>query len=250
MRKLFLIAISFATATAFGQGKTLYSVSMVEAKMGQSAAFERAWKAHILKFHNGEDKRNVEEIVTGSNSGNLLLFSGPSSIADMDIEKASQPAHDADYDGTVVPSVSTFSKMGTYRWVDTLSYNGKVTATKYTTTVYHVKPGRAPELAAEIKRGLMVNQKIKSAASYNTFIKLWPGSDPVIVVSNNLKDGFKQIDNTYPEMKMMTDNFKTAYIQEYGQSMWDNRAKLIPELCNSWETYLSKDRKDMSSVTK
>ena len=250
MRKLFLIAISFATATTFGQGNTLYSVSMVEAKMGQSAAFVRSWKAHVLKFHNGEDKRSVEEIVTGPNSGNLLLVSGPSSIADMDIEKASQPAHDADYDGTVVPSVSTFSRMGAYRWVDTLSYNGRVPSTKYSTTIYHLKPGKAPELIAEIKRALAVNQKIKSASSYNTYIKLWAGSDPVIVIRTNLKDGFKQIDNAYPEMKMMTDNFKTAYIQEYGQAMWDNRGKLLPEICTSWENYLSKDRKDLSSVSK
>ena len=250
MRKLFLIAILFETVNAFGQGNTLYNVSMVEPKMGKSAAFEKSWKARVLKFHNGKDKRSVEEIVTGQNQGNLLLISGPSSIADMDIDKASQPAHDADYDANVVPSVSVFTKVGTFRWVDTLSYNGKVAASKYSTTLYHLKPGKSPDLIAEIKRAITVNQKINSTASYNTFIKLWPGSDPVIVVSNNLKDGFKQTDNVYPETKMMSDNFKIMYIQEYGQAMWDSRGKLLPEICNSWETYLSKDRKDMSSVTK
>ena len=250
MRKLLLIAITFATATVFGQGNTLYNVSMIEAKAGQSAAFERSWKNHVVKFHNGDDKRSVEEIVTGPNSGNLLLVSGPSSMADMDIEKVSQPAHDADYDGTVVPSVATFSKLGTYRWVDTLSYNGRVPATKYSVSVYHVKPGKGPDVMAEIKRGLVVNQKIKSASSYNTYVKLWPGSDPVIVVRTNLKDGFKQLDNTYPEMKSMADNFKAGYTQEYGQAAWDNRAKVIPEFCTTWETYLTKDRKDLSSVSK
>jgi hypothetical protein len=58
----------------------------------------------------------------------------------MDVERSTQKAHDADYDNTVVPSVSTFSNWGTYRWVDTLSYNGDAQASKFTTTIYHLKP--------------------------------------------------------------------------------------------------------------
>ena len=251
MSKLLFFAILFATGNAFSQGKTLYNVEMVQTKMGQNKAFEKAWKAHLNKFHNGNDKRSIEEIMTGTNAGNLLLISGPVSIGDMDIEKPTKLAHDADYDQTVVPSVSTFTNYGPYRWVDTLSYNGTMNADKFSTTVYHLKPGKTADLTAEIKRALLINKKINSPSSYNTYIKMWPGSNGEVVTVTNLKDGFKQLDNTFdPNMKTMSDNFKNTYIQEYGQAAWDNRIKLLPEITTSWETYLSKIRKDLSSTSK
>ena len=251
MRKLLFIAILFATSNAFSQGKTLYDVEMVQAKMGQSAAFQKAWKTHLNKFHNGDDKRSIDEIMTGTNAGNFILVSGPSSIADMDMERATQAAHDADYDQTVVPSVATFTNYGTYRWVDTLSYNGMMNTNKFSTTIYHLKPGKTGDFTAELKRALAVNKKINSPASYNTYIKMWAGSSGEVVIVTNLKDGFKQLDNTFnPAMKTMGDNFKNTYIQDYGQAAWDNRNKLLPEIMSSWETFLSKSRKDLSSAAK
>jgi hypothetical protein len=224
---------------------------MVQAKMGQASGFERAWKTHVTKFHNGDDKRTITEILTGPNAGNLLLISGPSSMADMDVERSTQKTHDADYDNTIVPSVSTYTHWGTYRWVDTLSYNGDVKADKASTTIYRLKPGKLADFTAEIKRALSINKKINSPASYNTYIKQWAGSAGEVVIVTNLKDGFKQLDNTFdPNMKKRTDDFKNAYVQEYGQAAWDSRNKSLPEIATGWETFLSKTRKDLSSTTK
>ena len=252
MRKLLCIAIVFATANAFSQGKTLYDAEMVQTKMGQTTAFEKAWKAHLNKFHNGDNSRTIEEIMTGSNSGKFLLFSGPGSVGDMDTERPTKAAHDADYDQTVTPSVAQFDNMGTYRWVDTLSLNGDMQSSgKFSTTVYHLKPGKVADLTAEIKRALTINTKIKSPASYNTYIKMWPGSSGEVVIHTNLKNGFKQVDSNYdPNMKSMNDNFKSTYIQDYGQAAWDKRINLLPEITTSWETYLSKVRTDLSTATK
>jgi hypothetical protein len=170
------------------------------------------------------------------------------SLADMDKERANNAAHDADYDGTVVPSVSAMTTLGVYRWVDTLSYRGDVVADKFVTTVYHLKMGKAADLTAEIKRALAVNKKINSPSSYNTFIKMWGGSTPEVVVVTNLKDGFKQLDNAFAPN--MSKDFQTAYVQEYGQAMWDKRMALLPEITTGYETYISKSRKDLSSVRK
>lgn len=251
MRKLLFMAIVFVTANAFGQGKTLYEVVMVDAKMGQTAAFEKSWKTHLNKFHKSDDSRTVEQILTGTNSGKYLLVSGPGSMADMDNEKSSQVTHDADYDLTITPSVGTFDNMGTYRWVDTLSYNGDKISGKFSTTVYNLKPGKTGEFTAEIKRALAVNKKINSPASYNTYIKQFAGSSGQVVIRTNLKDGFKQLDNTYdPNMRTMNDNFRNTYIQEYGQAAWDKRNNLLAEITTGWETYLSKVRKDLSTASK
>ena len=62
------------------------------------------------------------------------------------------------------------------------------------------------------------------------------------------KDGFKQLDNSFNPT--MGKDFQNAYVQEYGQEMWDKRVKLLPEIMTSWDTYISKNRKDLSSVTK
>ena len=78
MRKLFFIVITFACATTFGQGNTLWNVEMVQPKMGQTPAYEKAWKAHVIKFHNGDDKRYAEQIMSGTYSGSILVASGPS----------------------------------------------------------------------------------------------------------------------------------------------------------------------------
>jgi hypothetical protein len=251
MRKLFFIAIAFACTATFGQGNNLWDVEMVQAKTGKGNAYEKAWKAHVIKFHNGDDKRYAEEIMSGPNNGNILVASGPYSLADMDKERANGAAHTADYDLTVSPSVESAKTWGTYRWVDTLSYNGDVKAEKFITTVYHLKAGKLPDLVSEIKRALAVNKKINSPTSYNTYIKMWGGSSPELVTVTNLKDGFKQLDNKFdPNMASRNKDFQTTYVQEYGQAAWDNRSKLLPEITTSYETYISKNRKDLSSVTK
>lgn len=247
MRNLLIIALTIASAYAFGQGNTLYSGEMVTPKMGKSAAFETQWKAHVAKFHAKDDGRMVFEILSGDNSGSYLLLQGPSSFADIDKERANAKAHGLDYDNNVTPALEKIGGSYTYRWADTLSYNGKVAADKYLETVYHLKSGKAGDLTAEIKRAINVNTIIKSPSSYNTYVKIWSGSKPEIVIVTNLKDGFKQLDNSFMPMG---NTFKDAYIKEYGQEMWDKRGKLLPEITESVDVYISKFRKDLSTPMK
>jgi hypothetical protein len=74
---------------------------------------------------------------------------------------------------------------------------------------------------------------------------MWGGSNPEVVIVTNLKDGFKQLDNAFTPMNR---DFQNAYVQEYGQAAYDKRQNLLPEICASWETYISKFRKDLSSA--
>lgn len=248
MRKLLILVLTIASAYAFGQGNTLYSGEMVTPKMGKSADFETRWKVHLGKYHAKDDGRMVFEILSGDNNGCYLLLQGPGSYADLDKERANAKAHSLDYDNNVTPALEKIGGSYTYRWADTLSYNGKVPADKFVTTVYHLKSGKGPDLTAEIKRAINVNTIIKSPSSYNTYIKIWQGSHPEIVTVSNLKDGFKQLDNNF--MPSMANTFKDAYIKEYGQEMWDKRLKLLPEITESIDVYISKFRKDLSTAIK
>lgn len=248
MRKFLIIVLTLASAYTFGQGNTLYSASMITPKMGKTADFETKWKAHLAKFHGQDNSRMVYEILSGDNAGSYLLTQGPTSFADMDKERANNKAHDLDYDNNVPPALEKSSGDYTYRWADTLSYNGKMNTDKFITTVYHLKAGKGPDLTAEIKRSINVNTIIKSPSSYNTYIKLWAGSKPEIVTVTNLKDGFKQLDNNFTPS--MSNTFKDAYIKEYGQEMWDKRLKLLTEITESFDVYISKFRKDLSTTMK
>lgn len=245
MRKIFLCLLTVSYVMAFGQGNSLYSVSMIKPKTGQFTAFENAWKAHVTKYHNGDDKRMVYEVLTGDNAGYFHLVHGPSSFADFDKENPKKAAHDMDFESTVASKVAEESGSYVYRMVDTLSYNTTVNTNKYVFTVYNLKTGKMSELMSEIKRALEVNKSIQSPSSYTTYVRQMSGSSPQLVIITNLKDGFKQMEMNY--FTGLSDKFKDAYIKMHSQGAWDKRQTLLQEITNSYETFLVKRRDDLSS---
>jgi hypothetical protein len=221
----------------------------MQPKIGQTQAFESAWKIHLAKYHNNTSKRQVYEIVSGDNAGSFQLVDGPIGFADMDVEAPDSKAHDLDISSTISPKIAVEKLGSTYRWVDTLShnYNG-LTATKYTQTNYYVKPGKMPEFMKEIRRGVIINEAIKNPSSSRAYVLTYAGSKPVLVIRTALKDGFKQLEPGY--LPSTTAAFKTAYVSKYGQSEWDTMrgsTTSIYNLINEMETMLIKHRLDLSS---
>jgi hypothetical protein len=243
---MFTAAFAFMSMLASGQGKTLYQLTIANPKIGSTGSFESAWKAHLQKYHKGDDKRMVHEILSGDRAGTYQLISGPTSFADMDVEKSTDVAHNLDYDKTVVPYVNDMSGSYIYRHADTLSYNGAVTADKFITTIYNVRRGKMNDFTAEIKRAVATNKTINSKNSYNTYIQLWAGTKPQLVIVSNLKDGFKQLDDSFAPSQ--SSAFKEQYIKTYGQELWDKRQTAITDFVESSEVFISKMRKDLSSA--
>lgn len=239
-------------AGVFSQTKNLYFVGLMQPKIGQTQAFEAAWKAHLTKYHNGESKRQVFEIVSGDYAGYYQLAEGPLGYADMDIDMPDAKAHDLDISSGISPKIAVEKFGNTYRWLDTLSYNYKdVTASKYIQTNYYVKPGKMPEFMKEVRRGVIINEEIKNPASNRAYVLTYAGSKPVLVIRTALKDGFKQLEPGYSPST--TAAFKAAYINKYGQSEWDNNrapGTSVYNFVNEMETMLVKHRPDLSSVIK
>jgi hypothetical protein len=247
MRKLiFTVVLACISMLSTGQGKTLYHLTIVNPRLGSTTAFETAWKAHLLKYHKGDDKRSVFEILSGDHAGKFQLVSGPSAFADMDKEKSTDAAHDQDYDKTVVPSVQDMSGSYVYRHADTLSYNGDVVAEKFFTTVYNVRRGKMNDFTAEVKRAVATNKLINSRSSYNSYIRLWSGTSPQLVIVSRLKDGFKQMDDAFAPSQSAA--FKEQYIKSFGQEQWEKRMTSITDFVESTEVFISKLRKDLSSA--
>jgi len=246
MRKLLLLLLVAATSAAFGQGKTLFAVNSVKPKAGQGTAFEASWKMHLAKFHNKDDKRTVYEVLSGAHDGEFFIVEGPMSYADMDIERPTSKEHRLDLEKNISPKEDVGGTNAYYRWADTLSLNPDVQAEKYLVAVTHVKNGTMGDYLKEVRRAVVINTKTNSTASYNNYVQIWAGSDPVIVNVRSLKDGFKELDAAYnPSMTM--NSFQEAYKKEYGQAAWDNRVKMLVDDVTSREVYIMKVRKDLSS---
>jgi hypothetical protein len=257
MKKTFFLWLFIAAAFfASGQGKTLYTVNVVKPKAGMKSTFETNWKAHMAKFHKTDDKRNVYEVVSGPHSGEYHIVEGPVAYADMDAEKPNGKEHGLDLEKNFSPFLRDETMNATYRHDDTASMNGNVTAEKFQVTVTHLKMGTQQATMRELRRNALINAKINTNPTFrfssNTYVQVMQGTKSVIVSVRNLKDGFKELDNTYfpPNPNPLPPNaFKDAYIKDYGQEAWDARSKLLDDNANieSREVYLMKLRKDLSS---
>ena len=248
MRKILFFLFLTGAINSFAQTRSLVGVLIVKPKMGQQAAFEAAWKAHLKKFHQADttNRRGVFEITSGVRDGSYYLTSSGMAWADLDIERPSNKAHDMDYATTITSTLESGGGNEIFRWADTLSYRPDVQATKFLLTSYHIKTGKQNDVIDEIKRAIAVNQKINSPASYDGYIQQLPGSKPVVVLVRHLKDGFKELDPDY--VKGLNDRFKAAYLEMYGQATWDKRMNAVADLTDLVEVEMIKYRADLSSV--
>ena len=199
MRKILFFLFITGAINSFAQTRSLVGVSLVKPKMGQEAAFEAAWKAHLKKFHQADttNRRGVFEITSGVRDRSYYLTSSGMSWADLDIERSNNKAHDMDYATTITSTLASAGGNEIFRWADTLSYRPDVQATKFLLTSYHIKTGKQNDVTDEIKRAIAVNKKINSPLSYDGYIQQLSGSKPVVVIIRHLKDGFKELDPDY-----------------------------------------------------
>ena len=244
MRKILVLLLTVATCTAYSQGKTIYSVSSVKPKIGMTTAFENAWKTHVSKFHNGDHKILVFEILSGDKGGYYQFVKGPMSYADMDIEKPDQSAHDMDYQKKVASTLSDETGIFYYQYLDSLTLNPGVMADKSVVTVNSIKTGKMGDYRDEVKKGVMVSRTLNSPFNNNRYQLIGAGSNPVMVSVYNLKDGFKQLESDYFKNVAI---FRDNYITTYGFNNWEKRTDLLDDIVEKTEIFLRKRRGDLSS---
>jgi hypothetical protein len=246
MRKTFFMWLFIALAFfANGQGKTLYRVTTLTPKAGMTSAFEDSWKSHVVKFHNGSDKREVYEVVSGPEDGSYVIVQGPVSYASMDTTLPNAKEHGLDMEKTFSSLIEPARDNVLVRWVDTLSYKSDVLAQLFLLSITVVKDGQMADYMAELRKAVLLYTKLNSPFSFNTMVKQQAGSSPTIISIRNLKAGYKELDADY--YHLASDWFKTAYVKEYGQADWDKRVKLMTDDVVSRTQHFEKLRPDLSS---
>ena len=246
MKKLFFLWLFIAAAFfANGQGNTLYQVNIVKPKTGMKSAFEASWKLHLDKYHQKTDKRNVYEVTSGADNGSYVIVEGPYSYADMDKTKPNAKEHGLDLEKNFSPKLEPGSNNFIVRWADTLSYKGDPTAEKQLLTITVVKDGKMGEYLTEMRRNVLISEKLNSPFSYNVSIKQQAGSAPTIIGIRYLKNGYKELDSDF--FNLPPTGFRDAYVKDYGQEAWDKRVKLLVDNRVSQEQHFEELRKDLSS---
>lgn len=238
--------------SAHSQNTDLSVVNTVKPKLGQKMAFEAAYKVHVAKYHKADQKLEVYEITGGDYAGYYHIVHSGMSYADMDKERADATAHGQDLDKTFFPFLED-TKNGTYRMIDSLSLRPEVKADKFIVTIRHMKMGlNAGDFRRELGRTLRIQRMMKGGFvenwSYTHFEKLWDGSDQVVVVIRNLKDGFKSLErNYYGPTPPDAPSFRDEYVKLYGFDAWEERQKVMDGAVVKTEQYTMKRRADLST---
>lgn len=252
MKQILVLLFMGTSLAAYSQKTDLVTVNTVKPKKGQKMAFETAYKQHVAKFHKGNEKVSVYEILSGPYMGYYHIVDGGISYADFDKERSEAAAHSLDLDKSFFPLLDE-TRNGTYRFIDSLSYRHDVVAEAFVVNVNHLKEGlNGSDYRKELARSQKIISKMKTPffENYSTafYDQIWDGSDQVTVSIRNLKDGFKSLEQGYyAATPAGTPSFRDEYAKAYGHTAWDDRVKLLDSAVVKTETYIMKLRKDLSS---
>ncbi len=234
------------TGFCFAQNPPLFKVvTNVKPYVLKLNDFEKSVKSHVVKYHTEKNPMYTYEIISGERTGEFFYVLPQTGWKDLDNPRADLAQHDMDYNTTVQSKVESVGATEYWRYVDSLSHSTDGNFTCFIFNFYYVKPGKLDDALAEIKRGVLVNNKNKSTSNYRTYVKQLAGINPVIAIVSAFKDGFAQLEPDYmaPNNKM----FKDTYIEMNGQNMWDKRMVLLPITVDKVETELVKLREDLST---
>ena len=244
MKILLCLLLCSVSVAVFGQDKTLYKFNVLKTRSGMRSSFEDHWKVHMEIFHKISDKRIVYEVSSGPENGTYKIVEGPISLSDMDIILPNKKEHELDLENTFSRQLKPGST-SLYSWVDTLSHQGNTKTEELLVTSTVLKDGKTGEYLAELRRAVLINNKLNIPYNTNVFLKEQAGTSPTIVTMKNLVDGFKELDSDF--LPVNNNLVREEYIKEFGQEAWKKRTKLLVEDVVSREQHFEKFRPDLSS---
>lgn len=248
MKQAFLLLLAITTLSAYSQKTSLTTVNTVKPRAGQKMAFEAAYKAHVAKFHKGDEKLNVYEVLSGTYIGYYHLVNAASTFEGLDKERPDAAAHNLDLDKNFFPLLEV-TMNGTFRFMDSLSIHKDIVSDKAIVNVRHINPSMEADYRKESAKGVKainnLSDKFWQNLNVSVFEQIWDGSDPVVVSIRGLKDGFQSLETDF--YGSTGSSFKDEYVKQYGTADWDKRVKLFDDAVVKTETYIMRYRKDLSS---
>ena len=238
MRKfqLLLLLMPFA---AMSQNKNVVSAFRVFPKVDKASAFEKAFIAHVAKFHTGDWKWKVYEIQSGPDATGFHVIEGPLNWETFDKRADLGAAHTADWNNNVMPNTS---ERGTATFSEFQEDMSTVKLTDYADKIIinHLipKPGMTTaldELVKKMKAAWTAGNE--SVAVYRAIAS----GDPQIVYVSRLKEGLKELDASF--RKPMHERYAAAN----GANSWADFLKDYRNIVEKRWRELLFHRADLSS---
>ncbi|MGN6533122.1 MAG: hypothetical protein ACTHK0_15375 [Ginsengibacter sp.] len=241
---LLLLLLSVATSL-YAQDSTLVQVSAVKPFAKQQMNFEKNVKTHVQKFHPKNYPLYVYQVMSGERFGSYFLVNPMASWAFLDKPRPDYIAHEQDILNSLTPWLMEDASRDYFRFIDSLSHSTRVNTNSLLFTTYYLKPDKKDEFLLQVRRGVLINDKINGISNYRVYEKQLSNFAPVYVAISSLKNGYSELEPEY--MSDHNQQFKDTYIQMYGQDEWNKRMTLLPVLCDKVETELVKFRPDLST---
>lgn len=96
-------AFLLVSMIGFSQDRNVISVERIFPKPDKVAEFEKALAAHAQKYHTGDWKWRVSEVVSGPDVGGYSITEGPNTWTALDTRGTLGAEHTADYQKNIAP---------------------------------------------------------------------------------------------------------------------------------------------------
>ena len=237
MKKLFFLCM-LIPVLGIGQ-KNVISAFRVFPKADKSLEFEKAFIAHVQKFHTGDWKWNVWEIQSGPDYGGFRVTEGPLSWEQFDTRGNLGDAHTQDWAKNVSPFITERTSSTYSVFKEDMS---SVALTDYADKIlinhFFPKPGKIEGTVAMITKLKKVwTQSNESVAVYTSV-----GSGaPEYATVTRFKNGLKELGDNY--RKPLSERYNMAY----GEGTWNYWLQdFADNVEHRWSELLFK-RADLSS---
>ncbi len=181
-------------AKTTGPKKGTIDTYMVVPKDGHETALKAALAAHAQKFHAGNWKWRVYQVLTGPHGDAYMILEGPNSWTDIEGRGDLGAEHQKDYETTILPHVekSTPTVYATYVKDASTTDAAAFSTNKVLVSYCYLRPGRGPHAHDDAKVWKKVYEKLGlSVVTWRTFYS----GEPCYIFAGRLKAGFKDLDD-------------------------------------------------------
>jgi hypothetical protein len=222
MKKVLSILVAAALGTAaFAQSaasapsepkKNVISAFRVWVKPGQTNAFKQALSAHAKKFHTGDWRWRVGEVMSGPDGGAFHILEGPTSWTALDDRGDLGAEHQSDFERNIMPHIERITPDSYSVYSDELSTTGLGNySDKVLIIRYYPKPGKGGQAFDVLKRYKAIWEK--RGLNVGVWTVAWSGESQYSVAFR-LKNGWKDFN-----MDGMSN--REASNQLWGPNAWD-----------------------------
>lgn len=212
-----------------GPRKGTISSYRIVPKDGQSSALKAGMAAHAKKFHTGNWKWRVYEVLTGPETGSYMIIEGPNSWTTIEERGAPAPDQLKDYADNILPYVKN-SLPETYATyvADASTAGADYSSSKILISNCYVKPGRTDRARDDFKAWKKVYEKLGfDVVIWRTFFS----GEERFIFTGGLKAGFKDLDDPSNNLRKAADEVLGVGARDrFADSESANYARIVTEI--------------------